>query len=173
MHLSTFVLLIAIFTASSSRLIKDQAIGEPTYAGYLPISSKEGSSLYYAYWEASNPSVDPEKPILLWLQGGPGCASTFGAFYELGPFLVADGDPKPKRNPWSFNQNNGLLVIDQPIGTGYSIAGSESAIPSDMLGMAQDLYEGVWAFFNLHPELQQRPFFIAGESYAGECSNMT
>jgi carboxypeptidase C (cathepsin A) len=33
--------------------------------------------------------------------------------------------------------------------------------------MAQDLYEGLWKFFDAHRELQQRPFFITGESYAG------
>lgn len=167
--LSTFVLLFSLNAVYGSRLVAEQAPGRPTYAGYIPISSKEGSSLYYAYWESSSPlQSSGNQPIVLWLQGGPGCASTFGAFYELGPFLVADGDSKPKPNPWSLNKNNDLLVIDQPIGTGYSIAGSEADIPTDMLGMAQDLYEGIWGFFDLHKEMQQRPLFIAGESYAGE-----
>lgn len=124
--------------------------------------------MYYAYWDATSPSQTPrEQPIILWLQGGPGCASTFGAFYELGPAVLADDAKKPKPNPWSLNKNNGLLVIDQPIGTGYSVAASETDIPTDMLGMAQDLYAAIWGFFDEHKELQQRPFFIAGESYAG------
>jgi vitellogenic carboxypeptidase-like protein len=40
--------------------------------------------------------------------------------------------------------------------------------PHALAGMASDLYEGLWTFFDEHPELQQRPFFIAGESYAGK-----
>jgi vitellogenic carboxypeptidase-like protein len=40
--------------------------------------------------------------------------------------------------------------------------------PHAPAGMASDLYEGLWTFFDQHPELQQRPFFIAGESYAGK-----
>jgi carboxypeptidase C (cathepsin A) len=36
-----------------------------------------------------------------------------------------------------------------------------------MTGMAQDLYEGIWKFFDAYQDLQQRPFIIAGESYAG------
>lgn len=52
-------------------------------------------------------------------------------------------------------------------GTGYSVSGSEVDIPTDMAGMSQDLYEGLWVFFNTHKELQERPLFITGESYAG------
>lgn len=147
----------------------------PLYSGYLPLENKQGSSLYYAYWEAGNTTaptrsakpIDTNLPILLWLQGGPGCASSFGAFYELGPY-VTDDNGKLKPNPFAWNKNFGLLIIDQPIGTGYSIAGSESDIPQDMQGMAEDLYSGLWQFFDQHKELQHRPFFITGESYAGK-----
>jgi carboxypeptidase C (cathepsin A) len=52
-------------------------------------------------------------------------------------------------------------------GAGYSIAASEWDIPQDMTGMAMDLYEGLWKFFDAHSELQQRPLFITGVSYAG------
>lgn len=30
------------------------------------------------------------------------------------------------------------------------------------------LYAGLQAFFRAHPALQRRPFFVAGESYAGK-----
>jgi vitellogenic carboxypeptidase-like protein len=88
---------------------------QPLYSGYLGIDRKPGSFLYYAYWEASN-GTDPQSgPILLWLQGGPGCASSFGAFYELGPY-VTDANGKLVPNPFAWNRNLGLLIIDQPIG---------------------------------------------------------
>jgi vitellogenic carboxypeptidase-like protein len=40
--------------------------------------------------------------------------------------------------------------------------------PCAPAGVAADLYKGLWTFFDSHPELQQRPFFITGESYAGK-----
>ena len=55
------------------------------------------------------------------LQGGPGCASLFGNFYELGPHTLRGGKLKPNR--WSWNQAHGLLFIDQPLGTGFSKPG--------------------------------------------------
>ncbi|WIA07938.1 hypothetical protein OEZ85_007415 [Tetradesmus obliquus] len=171
--------LVAAHTAAAASSQQQQhwltraQIQKPLHAGYIPISrtdSSNPSSLYYAYWEAAEPAggaVDDQTPIILWLQGGPGCASSFGALYELGPTVV-DSSGVPTPNPYSFNQAAGLLVIDQPIGTGYSIAGSTDDIPTDMQGMAADLYEGLWSFFDSHPQLQPRPFFITGESYAGK-----
>jgi vitellogenic carboxypeptidase-like protein len=95
---------------------------QPLHSGYIPVDRKPGSALYYAYWESANSTAgaadEPSTaavPILLWLQGGPGCASTFGAFYELGPFVINDKG-KLEPNPYAWNNNFGLLVIDQPVG---------------------------------------------------------
>lgn len=103
----TSFLLVALYVASGARFSKDShgmsSMGlsiepshdpDPTHSGYLPID-QQGSELYYAYWEAEEvPTVKGggqagrSIPIVLWLQGGPGCASTFGGFYELGPYSL-------------------------------------------------------------------------------------
>jgi vitellogenic carboxypeptidase-like protein len=96
----------------------------PLHSGYFDIDRKPGSALFYAYWEAASPTDAESAPILLWLQGGPGCASTFGAFYELGPLLVS-GDPgsgQLQPNNFSWHSSFGLLVIDQPVGEVHSSA---------------------------------------------------
>ncbi|EFJ43651.1 hypothetical protein VOLCADRAFT_65725 [Volvox carteri f. nagariensis] len=154
---------------------------KPTLAGYLQVDS-DGSSIYYAYYEAQTNSDDiAEAPILLWLQaikllspphpplqGGPGCASTFGGFYELGPWSVTD-TLGVRRNPGAWNRIFGLLLMDQPVGTGYSRAGNgSSSIPRDEMGMAAHLYGALQAFFTLYRSLATRPLFITGESYAGK-----
>lgn len=42
-----------------------------------------------------------DKPVVLWLQGGPGSSSLFGLFTENGPFFVND-DEQTVRSMWSW-----------------------------------------------------------------------
>ncbi|KXZ46405.1 hypothetical protein GPECTOR_44g8 [Gonium pectorale] len=141
---------------------------KPTYSGYLPVDP-DGSAIYYAYYEAQQRGEDVgEPPIVLWLQGGPGCASTFGGFYELGPWSVTP-DLSVVRNEGTWNRLFGLLLVDQPVGTGFSPATRGSAsIPVDEMGMAAHLYAALQGFFTGHAGLAGRPLFITGESYAGK-----
>jgi carboxypeptidase C (cathepsin A) len=44
--------------------------------------------MYYSLFSAAGQSVivpDQRVPLIIWLQGGPGSSSQFGAFTELGP----------------------------------------------------------------------------------------
>lgn len=49
-------------------------------------------------------------------QGGPGCASLFGNFFELGPQVLND-EGVLTDNAFAWNRRYGLLFIDQPVGT--------------------------------------------------------
>jgi hypothetical protein len=51
---------------------------------------------------------------------------------RLTVLMCAPAVPRP--NEYSFNKAAGLLVIDQPIGTGYSIVASVNDVPTDMQG---------------------------------------
>lgn len=55
-----------------------------------------------------------------------------------------------------------MLYIDQPIGTGFSVAGNDS-IPGTLEQSTQQLYACLQQFFKQHAELQARPFLITGE----------
>ena len=59
----------------------------PLYAGYLESGNppNEGK-LYYMLSEGGlgNSTQD----LIVWLEGGPGCSSLVGAFYENGPLLI-------------------------------------------------------------------------------------
>ncbi|PWA96194.1 serine carboxypeptidase-like 50 [Artemisia annua] len=74
-------------------------------------------------------------PLLIWLQGGPGCSSLTGNFFELGPYLVMSSLKHNvehltlKKNPSSWNRLFDLLFLDNPIGTGFSIASTYEEIP--------------------------------------------
>lgn len=77
-----------------------------TYSGYLnPSGEADGQHLFYIYTECTE---NPEKaPVLLWLNGGPGCSSLDGFFYEHGALLFkedySDPDDMLQVNPYSWN----------------------------------------------------------------------
>eukprot|EP00741_Cyanophora_paradoxa_P006114 tig00000944_g5929.t1 len=121
------------------------------------------SSLFYWFIESRHP--DPSSPLLIWLNGGPGCSSLFGLLHENGPFQVAsDGSLRASATGW--NQHNGVVYIDQPVHTGFSQAAGNSFVrTSEEAG--ELLYESLQQLYDGSPELRDRPLFIAGESYAG------
>ncbi|KAG9447296.1 hypothetical protein H6P81_013424 [Aristolochia fimbriata] len=65
----------------------DGTIPSKHYAGYLKLNGKSaGKNLYYYFVESEG---DPAKdPVVLWLNGGPGCSSFDGFVYENGMILL-------------------------------------------------------------------------------------
>ncbi|KAL6189979.1 hypothetical protein ACLB2K_036380 [Fragaria x ananassa] len=135
-----FLLLLHRTTASSPPpLLPKQAL--PTKSGYLP--------------------------------GGPGCSSMIGNFFELGPWRV-NFHKKPSEplalepNSGSWNRIFGLLFLDNPIGSGFSIAAKPEEIPTNQFGVAKHLFTAITKFVELDPAFKSRPIYITGESYAGK-----
>jgi carboxypeptidase C (cathepsin A) len=100
------------------------------YAGYvnLPadhISDSQGDephnvSIFFWYFEARN---SPKKaPTTIYLAGGPGESSVYGATSDGGPCYVLDDSNSTESNPWSWNENVNMLYVDQPVTAGFSYA---------------------------------------------------
>ena len=51
-----------------------------------------------------------------------------------------------------------ILFIDNPVGTGYSYATSDSAFTTDVYQIAQDLVTTITAFFSQLPEFEVETF---------------
>ncbi|CAM6017363.1 unnamed protein product [Sphagnum balticum] len=62
----------------------------------------------------------------------------------------------------------GVLFVDNPVGTGYSLAENEQDVPRDQYTVASHLYYGLQFFFSENPSFKKRPLVLAGESYAGK-----
>ncbi|KAG6537217.1 hypothetical protein ZIOFF_002303 [Zingiber officinale] len=72
------------------------------YAGYVTVHRATGRALFYYFVEADENSMS--KPLVLWLNGGPGCSSLgYGAMEELGPFRVMSDGKTLYRNPYAWN----------------------------------------------------------------------
>ncbi|XP_071720292.1 serine carboxypeptidase-like 31 [Rutidosis leptorrhynchoides] len=138
------------------------------YAGHVTVNEKSGRALFYWFYEAW--TLSDEKPLVLWLNGGPGCSSVgYGATQELGPFIVSTDGKGLQLNPYSWNREANMLFLESPVGVGFSYSNTSSDY--DNLGddfTANDTYAFLHNWFLKFPLYKNRPFYIAGESYAGK-----
>ncbi|KAK9663830.1 hypothetical protein RND81_14G001200 [Saponaria officinalis] len=143
-------------------------VGFKHYAGYVTVNETHGRALFYWFFEAVDKPHN--KPLVLWLNGGPGCSSVgYGAAEELGPFFPQKGSqPKLKLNPNSWNKAANLLVLESPVGVGFSYTNTSGDI--NELGdtiTAKDSYAFLVNWFKRFPQYKSHEFYITGESYAG------
>ncbi|KAG5252675.1 serine carboxypeptidase [Salix suchowensis] len=136
------------------------------YAGYVTVDKSQNRALFFYFVEAE---TDPaSKPLVLWLNGGPGCSSVgAGAFSEHGPFRPSDGGSLV-RNDYSWNKEANMLYLESPAGVGFSYSANQSFydLVNDTI-TAQDNFVFLQNWFLKFPEYKNRDLFIAGESYAG------
>jgi len=72
----------------------------------------------FAAYGHSPTKEDSRVPLILWLQGGPGASSQFGAFTENGPIRITKDGIKETGTAWNIQGH--LVFIDQPLGVGFS-----------------------------------------------------
>uniref|UniRef100_A0A7C9D069 Carboxypeptidase n=2 Tax=Opuntia streptacantha TaxID=393608 RepID=A0A7C9D069_OPUST len=158
-------------SSSSSEADKITSLpGQPSvnfqqYAGYVEVDAEKQRDLFYYFVEAeSNPA---SKPLVLWLNGGPGCSSVgAGAFSENGPFRPS-GDVLLK-NDYSWNKEANMLYLESPVGVGFSYSTNKSFYDTlDDEKTARDNLVFLQNWLAKFPEYKDRDLFITGESYAG------
>ncbi|KAG2322968.1 hypothetical protein Bca52824_016181 [Brassica carinata] len=140
------------------------------YSGYVTIDKEHGKNLWYYFVESEmNPMKDP---VVLWLNGGPGCSSMDGFVYEHGPFNFEPGKtnfslPLLHLNPYSWSKVSNIIYLDSPVGVGFSYSKNESDYITGDMKTAVDSHAFLLKWFQMFPEFQSNPFYISGESYAG------
>ncbi|GLT79434.1 hypothetical protein SLA2020_509230 [Shorea laevis] len=162
-----------VASSSSSSSLPDkihQLPGQPhvgfqQFSGYVTVDDKKHKSLFYYFVEAEQ---DPaSKPLVLWLNGGPGCSSLgVGAFSENGPFRP-DGEVLV-RNEYSWNREANMLYLETPVGVGFSYSTYNSsyvAVDDEITARDNLLFLQRW--YDKFPGYRNRNLFITGESYAG------
>eukprot|EP01117_Protostelium_nocturnum_P004660 TRINITY_DN1688_c0_g1_i1.p1 TRINITY_DN1688_c0_g1~~TRINITY_DN1688_c0_g1_i1.p1 ORF type:complete len:444 (-),score=122.58 TRINITY_DN1688_c0_g1_i1:70-1401(-) len=134
------------------------------YSGYLDAKTN-GVKAHYHYWfveSQGNPSKDP---VILWLNGGPGCSSLNGLIEENGPFSV-NQDLTLKVNPFSWNKLANIVYLESPAGVGFSYSDGDF-VSYDDSKTASENYQALSAWFTKFPEYSKNPLYLMGESYAG------
>ncbi|CAO1613185.1 unnamed protein product [Sympodiomycopsis kandeliae] len=193
------------FPAHSLRLTSPpsslcEKTGAKSWAGYLdvnldkislPSNTSDGSHydlhpkgvtehIYFWAFESRNDPIND--PVVLWINGGPGCSSFTGLLMELGPCSIEKDGKSTKLNPFSWNSNATVIFLDQPVGVGFSYSSwthphkrdKKEKVPTrsfDTPSAARDT-SAFLHLLGLHytsskKEEKMPALHLAGESYAG------
>jgi len=138
---------------------------------------------HYIFIESEgSPTKDP---LIIWTNGGPGAASYFGLFVELGPYYLSSaslktddyektGVPTLFDNVNSWTKIANILIINSPPPVGYSYCtpigpsgnGTSCGTWNDSkTAVHNGIYLSNW--FKTFPEYANHEFYIIGESYGG------
>ncbi|GAV67698.1 Peptidase_S10 domain-containing protein [Cephalotus follicularis] len=152
-----------------TKLPRQPKVNFSQYSGYITVDQKAGRALFYWLIEAPDQTQPTSKPLVLWLNGGPGCSSVaYGASEEVGPFRVRSEGRTLYLSKYAWNREANLLFLDSPAGVGfsYSNTSSDTYTVGDKR-TASDAYTFLINWIERFPRYKHRTFFLAGESYAG------
>ncbi|XP_075478974.1 serine carboxypeptidase 1-like [Primulina tabacum] len=141
------------------------AVNFSQYSGYVTVDPTAGRALFYWLTESEDSST---KPLVLWLNGGPGCSSIgAGAMTELGPFRVNPDGKTLWYNKNAWNNLANIIFLESPAGVGFSYSNTSSDYITGDKKTAADSYTFLINWLERFPEYKTRDFYITGESYAG------
>ncbi|XP_053595933.1 retinoid-inducible serine carboxypeptidase-like isoform X2 [Microplitis demolitor] len=135
------------------------------------VTVRPGAQMFWWLYYVNPPTINTldsfnvfEKPLIIWLQGGPGVSGTgYGNFHEFGPL---DLNLKRRNHTWVNDYN--VLLIDNPVGVGFSFVENDSLMAKNNTQIAQDLVICIKKFLETIPEFGNVPTYIVGESYGGK-----
>lgn len=161
------ILTLVIYTLSFSEAIDVRHDGFPTGNpqnwGYVDV--REGAHMFWwMHFTKAEVEEFTKRPLIFWLQGGPGSSSTgYGNFEILGPIDLAEQE----RNFTWINTHN-VLFVDNPVGTGFSYVDDKRYLTTDNKQIAKDLVSLLKGVYEVLPEFKNVPLHIFGESYGGK-----
>ncbi len=164
LYLFLFQSIKSLIDADEVKSIPDYSYKGKLYSGYLDVSDvkKFHYMFNYAHEDYEN------KPLVLWLNGGPGCSSLDGWANEHGPMQL-DEEGKFKLNEYSWNRVANMIYLESPGDVGFSYIDSklEQDLFIDDKVAAEDNLKALINFFEKFPSMKNKDFYISGESYGG------
>jgi vitellogenic carboxypeptidase-like protein len=150
-----FVAASAAAVHEVTRLPGLAQLAEAQFTGYLPTGTNESSPKLF-FWLMESRSIPSKDPVVVWLQGGPGCSGGLGLFWELGPYRVRADKATLYKNTDAWNSIANVLMIDQPAGTGFSSVPHNASIPATLAASTAHLRFALEAFLQLFPAFHGR-----------------
>ncbi|XP_071446632.1 retinoid-inducible serine carboxypeptidase-like [Hetaerina americana] len=162
--------IMASITAVAVLFIALVSVAEPQSSGnedWGYVEVRPGANMFWWLYKTTadrSTKAVTDRPLVIWLQGGPGAGSTgYGNFQEIGP---VDEFFRTRNSTWVNYVN--VLFLDNPVGTGYSYVTSSDLYTTNNAEIAADLVSFMKAFLQKNPEWQDVPLYVFSESYGGK-----
>ncbi|KAJ8668019.1 hypothetical protein QAD02_009682 [Eretmocerus hayati] len=142
---------------------------ERYYTDWDYVEVRPGARMFWWLFYTTKSQIKSpyERPLVIWLQGGPGDSGTgFGNFAEIGPL---DMNLDPRQYSWAKECN--ILFIDSPVGTGFSYVDSDDLLAENNSQIAEDLLVLIRSFLDVKPNFRTVPTYIFSESYGAKMAS--
>ena len=84
-------------------------------------------------------------------------------FSEMGPYMVADDHETLIDNRGSWNNDHGMIFIDNPVGAGYSYTETSDGYCTNTKNeVSSQLYSFLTQFYEVFPEQLENSLYITG-----------
>uniref|UniRef100_L7M8V2 Putative serine carboxypeptidase n=1 Tax=Rhipicephalus pulchellus TaxID=72859 RepID=L7M8V2_RHIPC len=144
-----------------------RSVNATAYSGYITVNESMNSNLFFLFIVSEGNKSDD--PVVLWTQGGPGLSSLFGQFLQNGPLKFQLPSNLTKRDN-TLQKHANMIYLDVPVGAGFSYTKDLRGYSQSMDNIIEHVLEFLRQFFLLFSEYQNRPFYLAGESYGARYS---
>ena len=141
-----------------------------SYSGFLTVDEPNNGNMFFWFFPAEE---NPETaPVVIWLQGGPGGSSMFGALKLHGPIITTVDEKNNltgvEKNPNSWGRKHNMIYIDNPVGAGKVKLGLQHSWTTKFLSgfsfsnkmpefnddVTNNLYEFLQQWYQLFPKYQ-------------------
>ncbi|KAK7308120.1 hypothetical protein VNO77_41717 [Canavalia gladiata] len=152
----------------------------PGFTGELPFLLETGyigvgemDEVQFFYYFVQSEGLPVTDPLLLWLNGGPGCSALSGLMYEIGPIgfdyerSIEEQKPVLALKDYSWTKVANIIFLDEPVGTGFSYAKTSAGYNTSDTKCTSQVYLFLRKWLLAHPNFQTNPVYITGDSYSG------
>jgi serine carboxypeptidase-like clade 1 len=101
------------------------------------------------------------------MNGGPGCSSMDGFFYEMGPFHFVEPHPKNdtpklKLNDFAWTKQSNMIFLEAPACVGLSYADTPQGCYNNDTQQAIDNLQALRQWYQGFPEYRSNSLYITG-----------
>lgn len=166
---AAFLLAISVAAPAADKVTAMPGWGDfskqfDMYSGYVTTNDPK-HHMHYIF--VSSQAKGDKDPVVVWMNGGPGCSSMNGFSQEHGPYVIDDGETEFKYNDYSWNLKHNMLYIDQPAYVGYSYCEDTKNCNFNDNTTANETAHALVNWMKAFPEYKDRDFYVSGESYGG------